>query len=101
MAGKISDIWKNRKQIMEGIKNSVIRDEFVEKVAAERMIICDTCVRKDIEGQHCLVPGTAPCCNLCGCSLHLKTRSLSSDCPDYRWRALISEEDEDKLDNLD
>jgi hypothetical protein len=46
------------------------------------------------------MPGTQPCCNLCGCSLSFKTRSLSSSCPDFRWKALISEEDEDNLDKL-
>jgi hypothetical protein len=101
MAGKLTDIWKHRKQIMEGIKNSIIRDNFVEKVAEERMMICHTCIRKDVDGKSCLVPGTAPCCNLCGCSLEFKTRSLSSACPDLKWKALISEEDEDKLDNLE
>ena len=40
MAGKLMDIWKNKKQIMEGIKNSIIRDEFVEEMASYRMDIC-------------------------------------------------------------
>lgn len=98
--GKLGKIWENRKQIMEGIKNSVIRDAFVEKVAEERRKICDDCIRKDDEGKSCVVPGTQPCCNLCGCSLSFKTRSLSSECPDLRWHAVISEEDEDKLNAL-
>jgi hypothetical protein len=85
---------------MEGIKNSIIRDKVVEEVAAKRKKICDPCVRKDIEGKSCLVPGTQPCCSLCGCSLQFKIRSLSSECPDKRWEALISEEDEDKLAGL-
>ena len=96
----LKEIWKNRKQIMEGVKNSVIRDKFVEEVAKHRLEVCKGCTHKDDEGSHCLVPGTAPCCNLCGCSLALKTRALSSACPDMKWDALISEEDEDKLDNL-
>ena len=100
MAGKLMDIWKNKKQIMEGIKNSIIRDEFVEEMASYRMDICTSCVHKDIEGTECLVPGTKPCCGLCGCSLEYKTRSLSSECPDNRWTAVISEEDEDMLDKL-
>lgn len=94
------NIWKHRKEIMEGIKNSIIRDEFVEEIAAGRMAECNTCVRKDVEGKSCVMPGTQPCCNLCGCSLSFKTRSLSSSCPDFRWKALISEEDEDNLDKL-
>jgi len=98
---KLSTIWKNRKQIMEGIKNSIIRDEFVEAIAKQRLDICNMCIRKDTEGKHCLAPGTQPCCNLCGCSLSLKTRSLSTDCPDLKWKAVITEEDEDKLYELD
>jgi hypothetical protein len=86
---------------MEGIKNSIIRDEYVEAIAKERLETCSTCVRKDDVGEHCLVKGTQPCCNLCGCSLSLKVRSLSSSCPDMRWDAVITEEDEDKLMELE
>ncbi len=98
--GKLGKIWKNRKQIMEGVKNSIIRDEFVEEVAAQRREICNVCVRKDDEGSSCVVPGTQPCCNLCGCSLSIKLRALSAECPDLRWHAVLTEEEEDKLDLL-
>lgn len=98
---KLSIIWKNRKQIMEGIKNSIVLNKFVEEVAEKRLNVCNTCVRKDNTGEHCLVKGTQPCCNLCGCSLSLKVRSLSSNCPDMRWKAVISEEDENKLMELE
>ena len=46
------------------------------------------------------MPGTQPCCSLCGCSLSFKVRALSSDCPAHKWKAVITEKDEDKLDNL-
>jgi hypothetical protein len=85
---------------MEGVKNSVIRDEFVEDIAEHRKEICDSCEHIDIKGKECAMPGTNPCCSLCGCSLTFKTRALSSECPDGRWFALLSEEDEDKLDAL-
>jgi hypothetical protein len=97
---KLTELWKNRKQILEGITNSIIRDEFVESVAEERMSICNTCVRKDDKGDTCLVSGTQPCCNLCGCSLHFKVRSLSTHCPDYRWNKVLTEKEEDKLNDL-
>ena len=100
MKPNLKEIWKNRKQIIEGIKNSVMRDAFVEQIAAERSEICNVCVRKDDEGKSCVMPGTQPCCNLCGCSLSFKLRSLSSDCPDLRWKAIVSEEVEDKLNEL-
>lgn len=95
--GRLSDIWKNRKQILEGIKNATIRNEFVEEIALERNAICDQCPSK---GDKCAVPGTAPCCNECGCSLTFKTRSLSSECPLEKWKALLSEEEEDKINSI-
>ena len=85
---------------MEGVKNSIIRDKFVEKVAEERSKICNACTRKDIKCSSCVMPGTQPCCNLCGCSLTFKLRSLSSACPDLIWEAFITEEDEYKLNLL-
>jgi len=100
MEGKLTTIWKNRKQILEGVKNSIIRDKFVEEIAEQRMILCHACPKKDIEGTSCVMPGTQPCCSLCGCSLSFKVRALSSDCPAHKWKAVITEEDEDKLNNL-
>jgi len=93
----LKKIWKDRKKIIEGITNSVIKDSFVEHVAALRFEVCNECPSK---GRKCAVKGTVPCCNECGCSLAFKTRSLSSDCPLDKWKAIITEEEEDALDNL-
>jgi hypothetical protein len=93
----LKQIWKDRNKIMEGITNTLRRDEFVEDVAKHRMEVCDACTSK---GTKCVMRGTAPCCDECGCSLAFKTRSLSSECPLGKWKALLSEEEEDKLDNL-
>tara|TARA_R110002020_G_scaffold23658_5_gene78629 strand:- start:13701 stop:14012 length:312 start_codon:yes stop_codon:yes gene_type:complete len=92
---KFIALWKERKMIFEGLKNAVIYDEFVEGVAEGRNKICNQCKHK---GDKCMVPKTGPCCNLCGCSLKLKTRSLSTSCPDKKWKALLTEEQEDELD---
>jgi hypothetical protein len=97
MANKLKTIWKNRKQIFEGITNTIIRDEYVEDVSKLRMEICNDCPSN---GDQCVVIGTAPCCNECGCSLAFKTRALSTECPLGKWTALMSEEEEDKLDEL-
>jgi hypothetical protein len=96
----IKKIWKNRAQILEGIKNSVFKQEHIELIAAERQSICDKCDLIDLKGDKCLVPGTKPCCGECGCSLDFKTRSLSSHCPHPkgpRWDAYLTEEEEDRL----
>ncbi len=93
----LKKIWKNKKEILEGIKNSVLKNEFVEKIAFLRNDICNQCSSK---GKKCAVKGTAPCCNECGCSLTFKTRSLSSECPLGKWKSIVTEEEEEKLDNL-
>jgi hypothetical protein len=35
--------------------------------------------------------GTQPCCGECGCSLHLKQRSLTSYCDLGKWNAITEE----------
>ena len=95
-------IWKNKGKILEGIKNSIFKKKHVEEIAAERLELCKACPHIDTKGTTCDVPGTAPCCGLCGCTLYLKTRSLSSDCPlefNKRWEAVLTEEEEDKLND--
>jgi hypothetical protein len=97
----IIKIWKSKGQILEGITNSIFKKEDVEEIAQHRMQICGECELLDVQGDGCMVPGTQPCCNEkkggCGCSLSLKTRALSSECPLGKWKAELSEEEEDKL----
>lgn len=96
----IIQIWKAKNQIYEGIKNKVFKKEHVEDIAARRLRTCESCPHIDKDGSKCAVPGTKPCCGLCGCSLALKTRSLSSECADEenkRWKAVLTDEEQDKL----
>ena len=93
----LADAWKNRKQILEGIKNKVFKKEHVESEAKLRWQICIKCGSLDVSGDKCMVPGTQPCCGECGCSLGFKLRSLSSACPLDKWGAVMSEDEEDKL----
>jgi len=93
--------WKNRNQIFEGIKNLAIKNHLSEKVAGDRMVACKACPEIDLEGSKCAVPKTQPCCGLCGCSLSVKLRSLSSMCAnekDPKWLPVITHEQEDELD---
>jgi hypothetical protein len=101
LKNNIFKIWKNKGQILEGISNSIFKKEDVEAIAEQRLTICKGCKLYDASGEGCTVPGTQPCCNEnlggCGCSLSLKTRALSSDCPKGKWKAELTEEEEDKL----
>jgi hypothetical protein len=96
-------IWKNRNQILEGIKNNIFKSEHVEQIASDRFEICLRCDKLDDVGTECLVPGTAPCCGNCGCTLKLKIRALSSACPEGYWDSIMTHDEEyelnQKLDN--
>ena len=91
-------IWKEKDKILEGIINNVFRKADVEHIAAERMSICETCPQIDREGTKCVVPGTGPCCGVCGCSLGLKTRALSAACDNGKWLAVLSQDEQIALD---
>jgi hypothetical protein len=97
----IIKIWKSKGQIVEGIVNNIFKREDVEEIAQQRMQICIGCALYDVQGNGCFVPGTEPCCDEskggCGCSLSLKTRALSSDCPLGKWKAELTKEEEDQL----
>ena len=91
----IHHVWKNRRSILEGIKNNTFKKEHIELIAQDRMEKCMACPHIDNEGKDCLVPGTAPCCKLCGCKLAWKLRSLSEECPDGRWGEMLLTPDEE------
>jgi len=91
-------IWKNKGKILEGIKNNIFKSEHVEEIANERFEFCKKCPDLDKEGKSCEVKGTHPCCGLCGCSLQLKLRSLSSECDVKKWGPELSEKEEDLLE---
>ena len=97
----IIKIWKSKGQILEGITNSIFKKEDVEEIAEQRMGICFSCKLYTNDDKGCMVPGTSPCCDEreggCGCSLSLKTRALSSECPLGKWKAILTEEEEEQL----
>ena len=97
MANSLIRIWKNKDKIFEGIKNSIFTKQHIEEIADLRMDICKVCPHIDTRGSYCAMPKTQPCCKLCGCNLHLKTRSLSSSCDDNRWYAELTQQEEDAL----
>ena len=91
-------LWKEKGKILEGIKNKIFKNTDVEHIAAERMSICEACPDLDKEGSKCMVPGTGPCCGLCGCSMSLKTRALSAGCDAGKWEAVLTEDEQVALD---
>ena len=88
---------KNLPEVYEGVKNSVFKKDYVEKIADHRWKVCKDCKHLDINGKTCAAPGTQPCCEDCGCSLAFKTRSLASSCPKGKWKELMTAEEESIL----
>ena len=69
----------NLRQIAEGYinlskKGLGISDEKVEQLATARYIICDTCPNRSDSK-----------CNVCGCLLGAKIRSVEATCPKDKW----------------
>lgn len=96
MVNWITKIWKNKWHIIQGVWNSIFRTKYIEKIAADRMEICMHCPDLDLEGKKCMMPGTAPCCGKCGCSLEYKTRDLTSGCGNLdapRWHSVETEKE--------
>jgi hypothetical protein len=75
----------------------MFKKEHIEEIYNERLEICKGCEFIDKTGEKCAMPNTQPCCGKCGCSLKFKLRSLSSDCPVDKWKAVLTEDEEDKL----
>ena len=87
----------NLDKIAEGIKNKIFKNDDVEAIAKMRWQECKICPLLDREGSSCAVKTTKPCCSDCGCSISLKIRSMSSDCPKGRWKAIMPAKMEDEL----
>ena len=93
----------NWSQIVEGWRNSIIPPkhlkELIEETSKERLQICETCPwhSSNREGYTSMRPDEH--CTDCGCTLSAKTKCLSCDCPLEvpKWKAVITEEEEEEL----
>ena len=94
---RLIEAFGNMPAIYEGIKNRIFKKEDVEQIAAIRWSICQKCDHLDTTGKKCTLPGTQPCCSLCGCAMANKTRSLISSCPDGKWAKFLNTEEEAKI----
>lgn len=74
----------NFRQIAEGWKNTVIKNEDVEKVANARLLICRDCEKHSSKNKT-IRPDEH--CTECGCPLISKTRCMTCECPLKKWKA--------------
>jgi len=92
----------NVKNILTGAINSVIIKEEIEIVAKEREKICSDCEWQSenakLRGYKTYRPDTF--CTDCLCNLHMKTRVLSEKCPMNKWSAEVSDEEDEKIQEI-
>lgn len=77
----MKELWNNRNAIVEGIKNTIVENEAIELLAAERKTICDSCLSLSTDCASLI----SLCCSECGCSIKFKTRSPGASCPLGKW----------------
>jgi hypothetical protein len=89
-------------QIFEGWKNHLAPAEFLKEqivtVASERMKICRQCPLNSIHAGPVNQLRFDEHCTKCHCTLSAKTACLSCSCPDDKWTAVVTQEEEQKIE---
>lgn len=84
--------------IYEGWRNKLIPPadlrETIQKVSAERLAICDSCVFHSKNHKSARLDAH---CTDCGCNLDAKSRCLSCSCPKNKWKALMESVEEEHI----
>ena len=89
----------NFKHIYEGYRNLLVPASemkgTIQKVREERLEICNNC---PAHSKHHSTPLRFDAhCTKCGCNLDAKSSCLACSCPDEKWTAVISDEQEENL----
>jgi len=75
----------------------------IEQVSEERLNICSTCSFQSENAKAELGYKTFRFdlhCTSCGCPLKKKTKSLSSECPQGKWKAISTDEERYKIEQI-
>jgi len=95
----------NLKNIYEGWKNHLLpredMKELINTVSKERLDICRACPFNSINAKKTGYKSVRidEHCTDCGCSLIPKTKCLSCSCPQNKWEAELTPEQEKEIDN--
>jgi hypothetical protein len=93
----------NIAQIIEGWRNKLIPPEhikdLIKKVREERTEICNGCEFLSTNRLNYKTIRFDVHCTLCGCPISAKTSCLSCWCDIHKWDAVITEEEEEEINN--
>ncbi len=76
------------KNIVQGYTNWIFENPEIEKIATERLAICQVCPERS-DQQNSLV-STFSVCTKCGCTLNAKTRAPQAQCPLLKWKSNVT-----------
>lgn len=83
----------NFKEVWEGWRNHLLPPEdlkeMIEKTSQERLSICQPCEFNTTPER--IVNWSR--CQVCGCPLKQKSKSLHSECPKKKWGAVLTKEE--------
>lgn len=119
----LPEIWKNKAQIAEGIKNLAFKQDHIEELAKYRKSVCESCIwfnknQKDKSFEEVpevirrlkseewikeVTSSTNDKCIHCGCGLgkqSLKLRCLSCRCPIGSWMEVVSVEEQKEIEKI-
>lgn len=119
----LPEIWKNKMQIAEGIKNIAFKKEHIEQLAQHRKEICKTCIwfnqnqkgkplqelpevitkLKSEEWLGQVLNTKNDKCIHCGCGLgehSMKLRATSASCPIGKWLPVTSVEQQQEIEKI-
>ena len=87
----------NFSQIYEGWKNNLFpakeMRKYIKEISEERLTICENCDL--ISTKHKTIRPDVHCTD-CGCTLAAKTKCLSCECPLQKWKAVMSDREEEE-----
>jgi len=119
----LPEIWKNKAQIAEGIKNLAFKKDHIEDLAKFRKTKCESCIwfnknqqnkpfeeipevirkLKSEEWIEEVTSSNNDKCIHCGCGLgnqSLKLRCLSCRCPIGSWMEVVSVEEQKEIEKI-
>lgn len=87
----------NVSQIYEGWKNHIHPEnklkEIINITSEERLKICRECSFNSLNRKNYSTLRLDEHCIDCGCTLIAKTKCLSCECPQNKWKAVVTEDE--------
>lgn len=95
------DLKTKFKHIYQGWKNDLFPSEdikeYIEKLSQERLQICAACPYNTTQGKVVRFLST---CRSCGCILSAKAKCVDEACPQGKWFAVGTEEQDTEIKKL-